>query len=96
MRSEGSLPNAKLAAALDTWADARERAVTELKMTAVTLEAAGHRIEATRLRKAANHLKARMVEERRRASDLRAVEARRDQRSVEPFIETGKIELESA
>jgi hypothetical protein len=92
MRSEGSLPNAKLAAALDTWADARERAVTVLKKTAVSLEAAGHRIEATRLRKAANHLKARMVEERGRASHLRSVEAQ-DHRSVE---HPSDIEMETA
>jgi hypothetical protein len=94
MRSRGRPRKAELAAALDTWADARERAISDLKTTAITLEEAGQRKEATRLRRAANHLHARMIEERCRASQLRA-EAQ-DQRAVEPLPNTSKIELETA
>jgi hypothetical protein len=94
MRSTGKPPEAELAAALDTWADARERAISDLKAGAITLEEAGQKKEATRLRRAANHLHARMIEERRRASQLRA-EAQ-DRRAVEPLSDTSKIELETA
>jgi hypothetical protein len=60
------------AAALETWAEARESAIVELNKTAASLESSGQMQEATRLRRAANHLHARMVKERRRAAKLRS------------------------
>jgi hypothetical protein len=72
MGSEADLQTAQAtAAALETWADARERAIVELNKTAASLERPGQTQEATRLRRAANHLQARMVKERRRAAKLR-------------------------
>ena len=43
MHSKGKPPEAELAAALDVWVAARERAINELQTTAVTLEQAGQK-----------------------------------------------------
>ena len=72
MRSQGKPPKPQaIATALDTWADARERAINDLKVRAATLEGSGECAEAARLRSAARHLQAQMMKERRRAAELR-------------------------
>jgi hypothetical protein len=63
----------KTAAALEIWAEARERAITELTRKMAALEASGQTTEAQRLRTAAARLHAKLLSERKRASVLRAM-----------------------
>ena len=51
----------KTAAALEIWADARERAIAELNAKVATLELSGQATEARRLRAAAAHLRGKLV-----------------------------------
>jgi HPt (histidine-containing phosphotransfer) domain-containing protein len=62
----------KTAAALEIWAEARERAIAELTRKIAALEASGQTTEAHRLRTAAARLHAKLLSERKRASMLRA------------------------
>jgi HPt (histidine-containing phosphotransfer) domain-containing protein len=62
----------KTAAALEIWAEARERAMAELTKEIAALEASGLTTEAHRLRTAAARLHAKLLSERKRASMLRA------------------------
>lgn len=62
---------AALASALDVWAAARERAVTELSRKAVTLSDQGFNDDAAFLTYAARLLSGKAVHERARAAALR-------------------------
>jgi len=63
---------AALAAALDVWAEARERAIKELSRHAAALAEQGSNDDAAHFRFAARSLRVRAVDERARAAALRA------------------------
>src|SRR5688572_2329616 len=84
------------AAALETRAEARERAIVELNETAASLERSGQIEEATRLRRAANHLQTRMLKERRRAAKLRCAAEQGRQLTESAVEETRMIDRELA
>jgi hypothetical protein len=67
----------KTAAALEIWADARERAIAELNRKMAALELSGQATEAKRLRAAAGHLRGKLVSERERVSELRVADQAR-------------------
>jgi outer membrane lipopolysaccharide assembly protein LptE/RlpB len=76
----------KTAAALEIWAEARERAIAELTRKIASLQASGQTTEAQRLRTAAARLHAKLLSERKRASMLRAG-VRVDQAPRGPAVE---------
>jgi len=63
----------KAAAALEIWAEARERAIAELTRKMAAIEASGQTTEAQRLGAAAARLHEKLLSERKRASVLRAL-----------------------
>jgi hypothetical protein len=75
----------KTAAALEIWAEARERAIAELTRKMAALEASGQTTEAERLGAAAARLQAKLLSERKRASMLRAM-ARLDRAPTGPAV----------
>jgi hypothetical protein len=71
MRSEGRHSTAHaMATALKVWAEARERAISDLNRTAASLDALGQSRETTRLRAAASHLHTLMLGEGRLATAI--------------------------
>jgi hypothetical protein len=65
----------KTAAALEIWAEARERAIAELTSKAAALELSDQAMEAKRLRAAVAQLRGKLLRERKRVSELRAMTA---------------------
>ena len=69
---DSSSPDTQMARALDDWANARERAISELLTeTQISGKTATSSLEAARLRSAIGHLSTRMREERARAREIR-------------------------
>ena len=71
MRRKIVRDRAALEKALDAWAEARERAVTELSVKASAAAGQGRKDDAAFYRFAAQTLKAKAIHERARASALR-------------------------
>ena len=71
MIGQSSGYQSRLAAALDIWADARERAVVDLSEQAASLAQAGRAEDVTRILIVSRHLRIKAMNERAKAVAIR-------------------------